>query len=178
MPMICEHCQHPTRAVFQQGDGQLWCKVCHQNQKFSGQFDVSTHVVRDEYPGGPITLENYGAKPVTFSCESERQAHMVKHEMHLKERWCPFPGTDRDPSGVQNPDGYIDQVTMDNRAELFLRANNRKTASEVQTIQSDDVSHMIKRTFSGTLTNRDAKAIAEGDPIRLSRLHRRMSNGG
>lgn len=170
MPLICEHCQRPCTSVFQQsGDGvqgQLWCKFCNNDRKFSGRFDVSTHVVRDEY-SEPITLENYGAKPVTFYSESERQAYMHKNELHLKERWCPFPGTDKDPMGVQNPDGYIDPVTMDNRAELFLRANNSK--------KSDDVSHMIKRTFSGTLTNRDAKAIAEGDPVRLSRLHRRMA---
>lgn len=170
MPMICEHCGRPTRAVFQQEDpdvkGQLWCKVCHNDRRFSGRFDVSTHVVPDTYPGGPITLENYGRDPVTFYSESERLAYMKQHDLHLKERWCPFPGTDRDPAGVQNPEGYVDSVTLANRAELFLRSHNRGAVEpEIEV-----------KPFEGTISHADAVAVASGgDPRRQSRVHRRTA---
>jgi hypothetical protein len=174
MPLVCEKCGVTTRSVVQQQDedvkGQIWCKPCHRDRKFSGRFDVATHIRPDTYPGGPITLENYGAKPVTFSSESERVAYVEKNELHLKERWCPFPGTDRDPAGVQNPEGYVDKQTLDNRAELFLRANNSQKKEDT------DVSDVLVHTFEGHLTNRDAVAMqTQTDTKRLSRLFRRTS---
>lgn len=170
MPLICDRCGHPVRTLFYQDDGpergQGWCKICHQDKKFAGVVLHHTHFSPDEYPGGPITLENYGAKPVEFRAESERVAYMQKHELHLKERWCPFPGTDRDPAGVQNPEGYVDKVTLDNRAELFLRAHGAK--------KDDSIEGVVGHTFGGVLSHQDAVAVSTGtDPNRQSRVFRR-----
>jgi hypothetical protein len=165
---LCEHCQRPSRQVFQQGDGALWCKFCHHDRKFAGVNLDHTHFRPDAYPGGPITLENYGQQPVTFSCESERQAYMQKHELEQRERWCPFPGTDRDPAGVQNPEGYVDDVTLKNRAELFLRAHTAGGSTDVS-------ERAMGGTFRGPLTHRDALAVATGtDVTRQSRVGRRL----
>lgn len=169
MPLLCEKCKNPTRSVFQQTDedvrGQLWCKVCHNDRKYAHTLDHTTFMVRDEY-GQAITLENYGANPVTFNSESERLAYLKKHDLQHKERWCPFPGTDRDPAGVQNPEGYVDKFTLDNRAELFLRAHNsRKVETPIE-----------MKPFSGHISNQDAVAVATNtDPNRQSRIHRRTA---
>lgn len=169
MPFLCENCKRECKGVVQQTDpevkGQLWCRPCHKDRKFSGRFDVAAYAIPDEFPT-ELTFENYGKDPITFHSRSQHKAYLEKHELHLKERWCPLPGTDRDPAGVQNPEGYVDKVTLDNRAELFLRAHNAREAEP----------DIEMRPFSGTLSNQDAIAVATGsDPVRQSRVHRRTA---
>lgn len=82
---------------------------------------VGMHAVaRDEIPGG-ITLENYGPNPITFYSHSERRRHMKEHGLQEKEKFCPFPGTDKDPQGIPNPMGYLDKQTLENARILVSR---------------------------------------------------------
>jgi hypothetical protein len=76
----------------------------------------------DTYPNGPIRVSNYGREEMEFTCESERLAYMKKEGLTQRERWVPLPGTDHDPMGIQNPNGYQDPVTLANGAALMLRA--------------------------------------------------------
>lgn len=122
---------------------------------------------RDEIPGG-ITLENYGREPVTFYSHSERRAYMDKHFLNEKEKFCPFPGTDKDPMGIPNPAGYMDPQTMENARILLTRTSGQK---------DDSVEGVITGEFNLTGTQRDAIAVQAGDPHRSSRVGRRIKNG-
>lgn len=168
MPLVCEHCQQPTRAVIQQEDGGLWCRDCHRDRKFS-EMKLAPSTFRDEIPGG-LTVENYGRNPITFYSHSERRAYMAQHGLHERDKWSPMPGTNKDPQGIPNPAGYMDAKTLENAAILISR-NGAKQEPE------DPFDHggLLRETFRGEFTNRDAKAVYDGDPGRLSRLHRRTS---
>jgi len=123
-------------------------------------------VFRDEIPGGQV-FENYGPKPMTFYSHSERRTYMKQHGLHERGTFAPMPGTDKDPQGIPNPKGYMDPYTLNAAAELIKRNGSAKG-------NEDDVSdRVIRGQFGGTLTDRDARAIAGGDPVRQSRLHRR-----
>lgn len=107
-------------------DGSVYCERCGQLLSV-GVFPFCPHdsvrtfnIKRDEYPGG-ITLENYGPQPVTFYTESERLGYMKRHDLQQTEKFAAFPGTDRDPSGIQNPRGYVDAQTLENARILISR---------------------------------------------------------
>ena len=154
--MICERCGLELEV----GD---W-PFCGKDNKHGRKGTFAYTNFRDEYPGG-ITLENYGAKPVTFYSESERRAYMAKQGLEQREKWAPFPGTDRDPMGVQDSRKYQDPYTLENGRILMLRAAGCK---------DDSVEGVIGGTYSGSLTERDAVAVSEGDKVRQARLGRRL----
>jgi hypothetical protein len=97
-------------------------------------------IARDEIPGG-VVVENYGPHPIRFDSHSERRAYMKVHGLQEKETFCPSPGTDKDPQGIPNPEGYVDDVTMENRKALFLRGNNKQANPEAdETVTSGTMS--------------------------------------
>lgn len=96
---------------------------------------------------------------------------MAAHGLQEKEKFCPMPGTDKDAQGIPNPEGYVDDQTMRNRQELFLRAHNSGHAKEFDAVEAG----VITNQFSGTMTERDAIAVASGDARRQSRLGRRLN---
>jgi hypothetical protein len=133
----------------------------------------SVMITEDEIPGG-MWLENYGPKPIKVYSHSERLRIMKAGGLEPLEKFCPFPGTDKDPQGIQNPAGYVDDYTMKAREALFLRAHN----SSRQEKEFDGVeSGVLKDFFNLEATERDAIAVATGDPKRSSRVHRRITNG-
>ena len=83
----------------------------------------------DDIPGGMV-LENYGPTPITVYSHTERLKIMKERGLELKERFCPKPGTDRDPAGVMNPAGYVDPQTLLNAATLILRAQGQPVEEE------------------------------------------------
>jgi hypothetical protein len=124
---ICEKCRKPIL------DGD-WPFCPHPKAG-------SSMIQQDEIPGGVI-VENYGPHPIRFDSHSERRAYMKAHGLQEKEKFCPSPGTDIDPQGIPNPAGYVDDMTMRNRAELFLRGNNRHVQeSPDPTVTTGEMSH-------------------------------------
>lgn len=105
--------------------GEVCCDTCGKVLRV-GEYAFCPHgfggsaVHGDEYPGGKI-LENGVAVPTRVDSKSEERALREKHGYQVKEKFCPTPGTDKDPAGVQNPEGYVDDTTMRNRQALFLR---------------------------------------------------------
>jgi hypothetical protein len=150
------------------------CVDCGKCQRQVGDWPQCDHTrgnytnFRDEIPGG-IVLENYGAKPIRFDSHSERRAYMDKHFLNEKEKFCPFPGTDKDPMGIPNPAGYMDKQTMENAKILICRAQGQK---------SDSVEGVIRGEFNMTGTQRDAIAVQSGDKRRSSRIGRRIKASG
>ena len=63
--------------------------------------------IHDEIPGG-LWLENYGPHPIKVYSHTERRAIMAERGLREKETFAPLPGTDRDPQGIPNPNGYRD----------------------------------------------------------------------
>lgn len=157
--------------------GNTCCDTCGQVLKL-GQYPFCPHeygthsAFRDEIPGG-IVVENYGRHPIRFDSHSERRAYMKAHGLNEKENWAPFPGTDRDPMGIPNPAGYMDPYTMENARILIERQQLGGGPSK----DWDPVeAGVLTGQFSGTMTERDAKAVAAGDTGRMSRLGRRIKN--
>ncbi len=97
----------------------------------------------DEIPGG-IVVENYGPHPIRFYSHSERRAYMRKHGLQERETFAPIPGTDKDPAGIPNPAGYIDEYTMRGKIELLLRAQGA-SGKQIQA----DMDH--SRVVTGTV---------------------------
>lgn len=87
-------------------------------------------IERDEIPGG-LTVENYGRDPITFYSHTERRKYMKAHGLTEKERFSPFPGTDKDPQGIPNPAGYVDPKTREN-ARVLLTRQRGETGDGVQ----------------------------------------------
>lgn len=143
---ICEKCGVGIRL----GD-HPFCPHGHSN----------TAHFRDEIPGG-VVLENYGPEPMRFDSHSERKRWMGTHGLQEREKWAPFPGTDRDPAGIANPKGYMDEQTREN-ARILLSRNGRAT-------KEPDIP---VREFNMTVTGRDAAAVVAGDPRRSARVGRR-----
>lgn len=136
---------------------------CPHGQSHTAHF-------RDEIPGGVI-LENYGKEPMRFDSHSERKRWMGTHGLQEKEKWAPFPGTDKDPAGIPNPLGYVDPQTLANAKALICRNGGGKT-------EDDPVkSGLITGQFNLTGTGRDALAVATGEPHRSARVGRRTHGG-
>lgn len=126
-------------------------------------------IITDDIPGG-VTYENYGPKPVTFYSHSQRRAYMEAHGLTQKEKFCPTPGTDKDPAGVQNSRNYVDPYTLANVTELLSRSKPRSA-------DAVDVGKLIRGTFN-IVGEKDAMAIVEGtNTKRMSRIGRRLKNG-
>lgn len=121
---------------------------------------------RDDIPGG-VVVENYGKDPIRFDSHSERRRYMAAHGLIEKEKFCPTPGTDVDPTGVQNPKGYVDEYTMRNGIELLMRAQGTP----------DETPLAFARVFRGELTEKDVAAIGESDVRRQARLGQRLKRG-
>lgn len=119
---------------------------------------------RDEIPGG-IVLENYGPKPMRFDSHSERRTFMAANGLSEIEKYCPFPGTDKDPMGIPNPAGYMDPYTLEQARILVSRQGE---------VKSDKVDGVIRGEFNITGTSRDAIAVQQGDTRRSSRIGRRI----
>lgn len=147
MPMICDQCGRTAKTVILQekedGDkGQMWCVPCHDTKKFARVNLDHTAIQGDEIPGG-MMVENYGPKAIVFYTKSAMAEYRKRHGLIVKESFCPFPGTDSDPAGVMNPEGYVDDQTMKNRRDLFLRAAKVDPAVEGvirprESFESDD----------------------------------------
>lgn len=139
---------------------------CHP---FCPHGDGASAVAKDGIPGGVI-CENYGPEPIRFDSHSDRRAYMAAHGLQEKERFCPMPGSDVDPQGIQNPKGYVDAQTLANGAALICR--QQQTPTEFDAVESG----VMRGFFRGELTTRDAKVISEGNVLRSARLGRRIKN--
>jgi hypothetical protein len=122
---------------------------------------------RDELPGG-LWMENLGPKPIKVYSHTERKRIMAERGLDLLEKFCPMPGTDKDPQGIPNPKGYMDPQTLENARMLLSRQGEPKRPFDAI---EDGV---ICDLFSGQLTERDVIAVAEGDQRRQSRVGRRI----
>lgn len=126
-----------------------------------------SNIARDEIPGG-IVVENYGPKPIRFDSHSDRRAYMKANGLQEREKFAPLPGTDKDPQGIPNPRGYVDQQTMENAKTLILRAQGALKEPEI------DTSRVIQGQFNLPITGRDARAVIDGDNLRrAARVGRR-----
>lgn len=96
-----------------------------------------TRYFQDQIPGGMV-LENGFPEPVTVYSWSEMETLYKQHGLTMKEKWCPAPGTDVDPAGIQNPDRYKDPYTLRAGAALMLRQ---------QGISEDDDSIDFEKLF-------------------------------
>lgn len=157
-------------------DGEVACDSCGKILEV-GDYPFCPHGagtnarIHDDIPGGMV-LENYGPNTVTVYSHTERRRLMAEAGLELKERFSPMPGTDIDPAGVMNPKGYVDATTLANGAELICRqqlAGNTEAFDGVR----DGV---IRNLKGGSLTQRDAKAIASGDVRRQARLGQRLGH--
>ncbi len=72
--------------------------------------------------------ENGTPQPIRFCSRQVWKQWMDTKDLRLREKFAPLPGTDKDPMGVMNPNGYVDQQTLDNRKALILRALSAKQA--------------------------------------------------
>lgn len=143
------------------------------------QMGQGVSVKTDDIPGGMV-MENLGPHPITVYSHTERRRIMAERGLELKERFSPMPGTDIDPAGIPNPKGYVDAYTLAAGAELICR-NGRGSIEEVRFfggIAETLASGLVTNLVTGTLTDRDARAIEAGDPRRMARLGRRMAHGG
>lgn len=123
----------------------------------------------DDIPGG-MWLENGFKEPVKVYSMSEAHRRHVEAGLELKEKFCPAPGTDIDPQGVQNPKGYVDAQTLENGRILLMRQQGAKEPE-----WDGQEAGVLKGVQVGHITERDAQAIADGDKRRMSRFHRRTS---
>lgn len=166
MPSLtCHKCKQPVRSLVQRENGDLWCRACIREDDLSKPYAPA--VFRDEIPGGQV-FENYGRDPIKFYSHSERRLYMKQHGLHERETFAPMPGTDKDPQGIPNPKGYVDEYTLNAAAELIKRNGGAKG-------NDADTSNLMKGQFGGVLSDRDARAMVGGDPVRQSRLHRRTN---
>lgn len=111
--------------------GNVVCDVCSRllaigDHPFCPHGRGMNSRMHDGIPGGVI-CENYGPTPIRFDSHSERRKYMEAHGLREKEQFCPAPGTDIDPQGIPNPDGFKDAQTLANAAALICR-NGQATA--------------------------------------------------
>lgn len=96
---------------------------------------------------------------------------MKEQGLYERETFAPMPGTDKDPQGIPNPAGYVDDVTMRNRAELFLRAHNAGHHQEFDPKEAG----VLGEQYAGPIAHRDVMAITTNtNPTRQSRVGRRL----
>lgn len=164
MITLCERCLKPVENPEEHGLGL--CPLENRRQ--------ATVIFQDEIPGGQ-TYENYGPQPVTFYSHSERRAYMAAHGLAEAERWCPTPGTDKDPAGIPNPKAYIDPQTMENAKVLLSRV--KRTRAEMEREVEEAMERAVVRPFVLVDGGKDAQAIVNGDARRASRFFRRTVNG-
>jgi hypothetical protein len=151
----CERC-FKTR-----GDGEHGVGLCPLEPR-----SRATAIITDDIPGG-VTYENYGPHPRTFYSHTERRRFMAEHGLTQKEKFCPTPGTDRDPAGVQDSRKYIDPYTMANAVELLSRCAPRSP-------DAVDLGKVLRGEFNIS-AEKDAVQVAEGgDVARQSRIGRRL----
>ena len=112
---------------------------------------------QDEIPGGMV-LEHGFAEPIRVNSWSEMEALYAKNDLKLLEKHCPTPGTDTDPSGVQDYRKYRDAKTLANGAALILR---QAKADEVNGVPFD-IDAVFKLNDEGGPTS-----IAETDDYEL-----------
>lgn len=104
------------------------CSECGNRRKPGSDPDCPTHgtiehpvmMAPDEIPGGGIWCENYGKDPIFFTHHSQRRKVMAERGLREKETFSPFPGTDKDPQGVPNPN-QKDPYTLAAGAALLSR---------------------------------------------------------
>lgn len=89
-----------------------YCDRCYVELRV-GDFPFCPHghsrvVSVDDSIIGGITVDNYGPNPITFYSHAERRRYMAEHGLAERETWAPLPGTDTDPQGIPNPNGYRD----------------------------------------------------------------------
>jgi hypothetical protein len=107
----------------------MYCEKCHLALTI-GDWPYCPHgraalvTVPDDIPGG-VVVENYGPHPMRFDSHSERRRYMKQHGLRETERFAPLPGTDRDPQGIPNPNGYRDLS-----AAAIIRRNGSRSSSE------------------------------------------------
>lgn len=123
--------------------------------------------IHDDIPGGMV-FENLGPHPVKVYSMTEYHRICKQQGVQPKEKFCPTPGTDIDPAGIPNPKGYMDAQTLANGAEILMR--NGQKSRPFDAVEDG----VIRNQQSGHLTERDAIAVASGDPHRQARLGRRM----
>jgi hypothetical protein len=66
--------------------------------------------------------ENGTREPIRFRSRQAFRQWLDAKDIRLREKFTPMPGTDKDPSGVMNPNGYIDAYTLEAKKALVLRA--------------------------------------------------------
>lgn len=163
--MNCPRCSLPTRTVSYNKQGEARCPSCVAKEHYD--INPATAIVKDGIPGG-MWLENGFKTPVKVYSYSEAHALHAAAGLHEKEKFCPAPGTDIDPQGIPNPKGYVDAQTLENGRVLLLR-QQKAPAAEWDGVEAG----VLRDVKVGTLTERDAAAIAGGDRQRQSRFHRR-----
>lgn len=155
--------------------GIVSCDRCGQPLNV-GDYPFCPHghgtgaVFQDGIPGG-IVVENYGPTPIRFDSHSDRRRYMKEHGLQEKEKFCPLPGTSKDPQGIPNPAGYLDAKTLENAKDLICR--NGQSAPEFDGVESG----VLDGFFSGSITERDAIRVGDGDHNRSARLGRRIKHG-
>src|SRR5688572_24652232 len=115
MITVCDRCYRMLLRPEEHGVG-----LC----PFEPRRALDVAIRTDDIPGGEV-CENYGHDLVKFYSETERKRYMEAHGLSIKEKFCPTPGTDRDPTGRTNPARYIDPYTMEAAKALLSRVQPR-----------------------------------------------------
>lgn len=132
---------------------------------------MAVSIIADEIPMG-VTYENGFKTPQTFYSKSAYERALKENGLTRTERFCPTPGTDTDPAGIPNPQGYMDPTTLENARILLSRASG---ATEEQ-IEAEG--KVIRGRFN-IVGEKDAMAVATGtDTKRMSRIGRRLKDDG
>jgi hypothetical protein len=84
---------------------------------------------------------------------------MAAHGLIEKEKFCPMPGTDKDPQGIPNPAGYMDAYTLASNSELLAR--NGQGAEE----WDGEKAGVLTGIFSDTVADADQMAAALGQTL-------------
>lgn len=115
--------------MFPEVDTNGCCKDCGK-PRVVGDYPKCPHedgiaeYFQDQIPGGMV-IENGVPEPIRVYSHSEAQAIRERNGYSYKEKWCPTPGTDVDPAGVQNNARYQDAKTLQNGAALMLRGSKQ-----------------------------------------------------
>lgn len=100
------------------------CRTVHQKPLCGADevFFAAPAIHGDECD---FVQENGTREPIHFRSKQAHREWLDGADLRLREKFTPLPGTDKDPAGVMNPNGYVDQVTLANRKALVLRALSR-----------------------------------------------------
>lgn len=148
--MVCENCGRESKRLVIH-EKALWCGDCHNRP----QIERSSYV-QDDIPGGMV-LENAGPEPVTVYSYTEMNQLFESRGLTRKEKFCPTPGTDKDPAGVQDSRKYMDPYTLEAATTLILRAQGVEQA-ETERIEKDRAwAERAFRPNEMVLTEREAQ---------------------